>query len=72
MSLSDICIKLQVRKGKAKFTSLSSPDYLLQMLARIILPSAISKQLGQFKQWLSLEEKLCNNTPKAANRLTQA
>ena len=38
-------------------------EYLFKMLARIILPSAISKQLREFEQWLTLEKKLRNYAP---------
>lgn len=38
--------------------------YLFKMLARVILPSAISKKLREFKKRLTLKEKLGNYTPK--------
>lgn len=38
--------------------------YLFKVHARIILPSAISQELREFKQRLTLKEKLCNHTPK--------
>lgn len=49
---------LQVKRG------LGEREYLLKMLARIILSSAISKKLRKFKKRLTLKEKLRNYTPK--------